>query len=1086
MANEVLEENQAKEFSDVVGTYSFTAEGGGAEIAESSDLITLKPGIRLHFFRYGLIYKKSPHDITASIWPPGSTSPTTGKPAYSTNQVGAYSNSIPTLENFYPARTSLNAGYLYLFNDNDPEGNDCHEYEVLDDGSLKTILWRNNKDTNGKYLDIRTSEGDSFRYKTLSEPKTFWFAYSPVQWTEKYLQETRKNEDKLTARMQKVECRGVDKTGNSHEHAISYRDLYTVHYDGHVAHGVIKKTITAIDEFELKQDQEEDDNDIYEDMFITLNDPVGCAGDIAGFLDYSYLEQQAIIDVLQTGEIYNDVIKRLETGEEKKSITNEEEQIKALFQLALTTYQLVYNDPEMISDYHGGAIGYWNTDFKGSGIRKEKILNILGVEERKEHRKKITSLRDDLGYFMSSDYYKNAWVFYHQDNDDFVLDGKNRITNHMCLLARHPHDLDRHIDLIEEYTGKNDDWEGFFADTIDVDPNKPINKLLNTPIEIVFLTGPLIDIENKLGGVVRQLTESYAKFTIVKIEQVTKTRTVKIPKTKTEVSYKTVTSQDYFNAKATWLRKHTVWGVEVIDVKPKTFEALLAPTALTLDESRIVMTRENGKLLYKETGLKPKVARYKLTDELVLKQQLRGKNIVQVPVLKTEIITETKVINYLDEIQQKYQVPETKTVSKYSNADFAQKIFDGKIFTGSLALLQVFNVMNAANAIGAKDDYKNIVNTFGITAELAEAGLYYRRSVLLNKGVTQNAISRGYIGRTLPFASNIGSGITVFICSWEAFDSVNARDYDAAWAWGGAGVAWGAFLFGGTTITAGGSVALAGLGFTPPGLIIAGIAIGLTALAYYLKDTPLEALFKNNVLSDAVAFNRLGSEKPWEYSKRMCSEANSLIKPPISEFFSKDTFRKWTDMKVAYQDLLDTIVCADIHFKPTKLIEKNTVQPWTSTHSVSITTSDIVSYQAQISFRQFLTYGEQLQYDVYYFESWQDKSPKKIILNNEVITIVKTKGTIPKIVVDFSITPSDLTNNNKSAYIIFVCRLEIDKNQYYPTDINQQARYISARFTTQEKETNVNRGLFKKKPILDSDFQAPVKIDTLKKILSKQ
>ncbi len=1071
MANLVLEENQAKEFTDVVAKYNFTVESSTVEPVKSQDFISLKPGVRLHFFRYGLFYKKSDTDIVASIWPPESTSPITGEPAYSTNEVGAYNESIPDSENFYIARTSLNAGYVYLFNDDDPEGNDCHEYEVTENGSLKTILWRNNKDKNERYLDVRKSEGDPFWYKVITKPKTFWIAYSPVQWTEKFLQETRKDENLLELRMQKVDCRGINMTGDTHKHAINYNEFYGVHYDVHSAHGNLEKTIKAIDDFEKKQDQEDSNNDIYEDMFITLNDPIGCAGDIASFLNYTFIEQQAIIDVLQTGELYQDVLNRLIAGIEKESITDEEEQVKALFQLALTTYQLVYNDQKMISDYHGGAIGYWDTDFKGSGIRKEKILNILGVEERKEHRDKISSLRDDLGYFMSSDYYKNAWVFYHQDNDDFVLDGKNKITNHMSLLARHPHDLDRHLDLKEEYTGKNDYWEGFFADTIDGDPNKPINKLLNTPVEIVFLTGPLIDIENKLGGVVRQLTESYAKFTIEKTELVTKTRTVKIPKTRTEVSYKEVTSQDYFNAKASFLRKHTVWGVEVIDVKPKTFEALLAPTALTLDDSRIVMTRENGKLLYKETGLKPKVARYKLTDELVLKQQLRGKNIVQIPVLKTEIISETKVINYLDEIEQKFQVPETKTVSKYSNADFAQKIFDGKIFTGSLALLQVFNVMNAASAIGGKDDYKNIVNTFGITAELIEARTYYKRSILISQNANSNLLKNSL--SKAKFFGTVGNGITVFVCSWEAFDSVNARDYDAAWAWSGAAVAWGTFFFG------------SGMGFTPAGLIVGGIAIGLTALAYYLKDTPLEALFKNNVLSDAEAFTRLDTEKPWEYSKRLCKEADSLIVPPISEFFSKDTFRKWTDMKVAYQDLLDTIVCANIHFKPTKLIVNNVLQPWTTTHTVEITTSDIVSYQAQISFRQFLTYGEQLQYDVYYFESWQDKDPCKIKLKNEVITIVKNKNTIPKVIVDFSITPSDLTNNNKSAYIIFVCRLKIDKNQYYPTDINQKPRYISARFTTQEKVTNVSSGVFNKKTIKDSDFQAPVKIDTLKNILSK-
>ena len=125
----------------------------------------------------------------------------------------------------------------------------------------------------------------------------------------------------------------------------------------------------------------------------------------------------------------------------------------------------------------------------------------------------------------------------------------------------------------------------------------------------------------------------------------------------------------------------------------------------------------------------------------------------------------------------------------------------------------------------------------------------------------------------------------------------------------------------------------------------------------------------------------------------------------------------------------------------------------------------IVAYSAEISFRQFLTHQDQLEYEVYYFENGLDKHNQQIELKSEKVTIDKTEGQIPKAIIDFEVERSALKNNNKTSHIVFVCRLELEKNKFYPIGIEGKNRYIGAKFTTHEEVRNIEKGLFNKKTI---------------------
>ena len=278
----------------------------------------------------------------------------------------------------------------------------------------------------------------------------------------------------------------------------------------------------------------------------------------------------------------------------------------------------------------------------------------------------------------------------------------------MSLLSQKPHDADRHLDLKNDYEDSTKKWEGFFADTLEVNEDNPFTVLLDAPLEVVFLTAPFTDLENKIGGVIRALTESYASLTIDKTVMVNQTKKVSVWKVRETVTYKTVTSQSYQDVLFRRLRAHKVYGVEVLDLQTKEIDAHFKGSKFELNSSKL------KNVTYR--GGKP-IARLEAGKEIVLKQKLRGKNIIQVPVTTTEIIPETNVVHYLDEIEKQFQVPVNKTI-KVKNADLAQKLFDGKIFTGSLALLQVFNTINAVKGVSQDESLKNVVNLIGVSSEL--------------------------------------------------------------------------------------------------------------------------------------------------------------------------------------------------------------------------------------------------------------------------------------------------------------------------------------------------------------------------------
>ena len=114
--------------------------------------------------------------------------------------------------------------------------------------------------------------------------------------------------------------------------------------------------------------------------------------------------------------------KRLSNGifDIPEATTEKEIEYRQLFSLALTCYQLVYNDKSSIYKYDGGSPGmnffdlhYFQeivysynelegakiplTEVIGNGLSGQKLEGILGIKEREELRETLLSYRNDFG-----------------------------------------------------------------------------------------------------------------------------------------------------------------------------------------------------------------------------------------------------------------------------------------------------------------------------------------------------------------------------------------------------------------------------------------------------------------------------------------------------------------------------------------------------------------------------------------------------------------------------------------------------------------------------------------------------------------
>ena len=417
---------------------------------------------------------------------------------------------------------------------------------------------------------------------------------------------------------------------------------------------------------------------------------------------------------------------------------------------------------------------------------------------------------------------------------------------------------------------------------------------------------------------------------------------------------------------------------------------------------------------------KDEIVRFKTnTPEIVLVESSHGNHVFDVPVIE-EVEREIK----------QYRNITTKQPTKLAKK--VDGFVNGTPFRGVVALLQIFNVTAAYDSFSKQDSWKNGIALAGVTSELVAATAVFSEAAFASQIGASNFLKTAV--PRLSYLANIGgNAITVIVCGWEAIESYGKRDQDAMWAWIGAAAA-----FSVTTAVATSGTVAALLG--PIGWIAAGIGVGLVILAYYLKDSPLEAYFKHFAFSDEKALDKRSGELTWQYNQRFYDNRVALIGDPDNEY------QKYTDFKLAAAELTDLIVCADIRLTPGKVVNQKEeyIQSY-SRHTVGTTIKegDIKEFTASISFRQFFKDPSQLSYEVYYFQDGvRNGGAIKLDINTTVTRKKGTKEQPPQAIVNFEIPDQYLVGDNKNSQVLLVCYLDIGEGKYYPNRYNGSERYI--------------------------------------------
>ncbi|WP_047790824.1 toxin VasX [Tenacibaculum mesophilum] len=1072
MANDILEKNQLTEYNEVVARYFFECTGGGVtEPVKSPEKEALKPGIRLHFLRYGLFDRNSENQTEEDVNAPKYNDPRITKGVLlqegkavcknvatcnsNTQNTNTAENStleleevevlslkeLPQINNFYVARTALNKGYIYLINDEDQD--DYHELYVDESGQLQHIIWAYNKDEKGNYKDIRKPSGDKSEYKLIIEPgKKYWVAYSPVQWSRDYHNELNTDANKRKERMKLIDCSGIKKgEEEKHENVIPFTNVRATFPGNHPRAGALEKMLDSILSDEKKQD-EKGDNEVFEDMFVTLHDPVGCANDVGVELADKIADLEALVESLGTGKDPVEIKKDILEGKPKQEIKkgSREEQISTLLATALTTYQLVYNDKEMITDYDGGESGsgpkftginigatpmiYWD----GNGILQQKLIDILAVKERKKIRESIVSYRHDFTIILGSDYYTQYFEDFNENGFIGLLEGKHITTSHMRLLSIAPGGIDHYLDLKKhrdnykgELKNKNKEAKEFYIKYVK-GSNKKVHEVLEKELNLDFFdenenvlnNSLLTDLANKVAGHVSNGLEAYVGLSNAK----------KINLNLTFDRLKVLTHK----------------GKPVFQTRTRTLEALLKQNGATLDESVKLVDFKKGH----------RIAKILDVEEIYLVNEYnpKGKNTLNVPA----------------------KIPAKKTKAQVQGA---QRVLNNIHFAKGLYYLQILNISSATYQVYDSPSAKSLVNLVGIGTELTGAFFNVKRvnAIALNR---ESKVVSSLSNRARLF-NKVGAGFTAAVCFWEAIDAFSDNDNDAAFMWVGAGALFttGIFVSG------------------PVGWVIGGVAIGLVYLANYFKDTPLERYFKHYWLSDRVALSRNNNETPWQYINRVYENRSALIK-------DREEYKDWKDLRVCHQQLLDLMVCSAMFVKEIKLSSERVISIGgeDGRAGASFATSDVSKLTIQTSFRQFLWFKDQLQYKVFLVNtrtgSYEEIAEEE--LRGEVNLEEDNKGKIIATNTTINI-PNRVhrkRHNNQTTIfqLLFICKLTIDEetNKYYPHTYVGEERYMGIKIKLFESKVtgtkNMDGLLFKPQPTEYKGFYYKnVKVDTLNNLL---
>ncbi len=1035
--------NQKNAFNDIIETLTFTVKGGGAESKEEPKLDIKKPGVYLHFLRLGLFDKNAKSEneqevnYTTSIEEEAIPVLTVEQQRLirikdnllesrlikidntrvvktvnkyenyeekeiSLDEVNTYGiQGLPSLDNFYLHPTSLNTGYIYLINDEDP--NDYYELHVDEFGNLNHIDWKykRNIGNDGKVLDVRVPSGDTVKSKRIHPPgKKLWIAYSPTQWSRAYHTELNADREKRKKRMKLFDCVAIKKETQQSETStngqlngkenknedynikpLSYKEVETIYSTKNdIRASALQQTLHEIHADEKRED-EKGNNDAFEDLFFIIQDPIGTAQDVAAILDEAQDKHRATVESIQTGEDENEIFDRLQSkSEENSNFINTEygQQANALFTNALTLYKLI-NCDNKIKDKYEKYLDY------------DKINTILAFSYRKQQRERIKNIRQDFLKILKSEYYKIHFNDGLRGNDQDTFEVRSIVASHLALLTEHPQHKDRFIDPPEDYKGNNDKGVDDFIEN-SVNCNDDIRKLLTKEFNFDDLKLSYIASKNgfKLSRrIVKSMKDGFTAYTrhAVRIKNF-------------DIVDKSVKA---FKTKSGW---H-------IKVKNQAANSHLAKLGFGVSTKTI---EETANIFFDGKGKTIKIK----TSERLAKQAAQNKTI---------------------------NIPGQGLGSKTSKV--LQDLLDSPQFRKFMAGVELVNTLIKVNSLAEKNSWKNRISFGGATASLASSVLAYQEaSMKLAKAPASNVKFIGKVGR---IAGLVGSGTSVVMCVWDSKDSYQVRDMDASLAWGftaaisGVLVADGIVAFGAWLAT-GTAVGFLSFGW---GLVFFILFVGGTALAIYFTDTALEKFLKNNILSND---NPSSSTEtiPYKYILALYEERSTLVDNEVA---------RWRDFVTASDDLYDLLISYKVAPQLSGMVDYNKQKDEDKTimdHIRSVTQPAAgiksITYKklvVSITLQKFIHNVSEFTYALVLFpKGVKSNNPNNppISLSNKTTQLIDDNK-LDALQIEFSINEYLHTKMNRSSEFVLFSQTCINKdtNEYWPSQ-RGKTRYHAYKF----------------------------------------
>lgn len=158
------------------------------------------------------------------------------------------------------------------------------------------------------------------------------------------------------------------------------------------------------------------------------------------------------------------------------------------------------------------------------------------------------------------------------------------------------------------------------------------------------------------------------------------------------------------------------------------------------------------------------------------------------------------------------------------------------------------------------------------------------------------------------------------------------------------------------------------------------------------------------------------------------------------------------DCTRAAAELHDLLVCSQISFTAQKLIREETAtvmisQKMSQTISIGYAKTLLVS----VNFNQFLSRSEQFFSEVYFFENGIEAGNPRLLSGIQNTTIVEgTDEQPPKIEQQLQI-PSFLAHRaNPKSCILFLCKLALHTQDYYPVMYDNKDRWLGAMIGMQQ------------------------------------